>query len=97
VRDVVVGGVSKGTEIELRCRGGCPFQSKGPIKVRQALGSLVVAHGFNVKPGATLEVRVTKPEWIGRAKIFLFLQSKPRRVRERCIGPKGALRPCARD
>lgn len=97
IRDVVVGGVPKSAEIELRCRGGCPFQSKGPIKVRQALGRLVVAHGFAVKPGATLEVRVTKPEWIGRAKMFLFLQEKPRRVRERCIGPKGALRPCARD
>jgi hypothetical protein len=89
--------VPAGVEIELRCRGGCQFGDIGPIKIRQARGKRVVAHGFRVEPGATLEVRVTKPEWIGRAKIYDFFSRKPWRERERCISPTGALKPCARE
>jgi hypothetical protein len=96
VREVIVGSVPAGAEIELRCRGGCPFRDVGPIKLRQARGRRVVAHGFRVEPGAVLEVKVTKPEWIGRARIYTFLPTEPRRERERCIGPTGTLKPCAR-
>jgi Putative metal-binding motif len=97
IREVVVGSVPKGAEIKLRCRGGCPFRRIGPIKIHQARGKRVVAHGFRVDPGATLEVRVTKPEWIGRAGIFVFPETKPRKDLERCISPTGALRACARE
>jgi hypothetical protein len=97
IREVLVGSVPAGVEIELRCRGGCQFGDIGPIKIRQARGKRVVAHGFRVEPGATLEVRVTKPEWIGRAKIYDFFSRKPWRERERCISPTGALKPCARE
>lgn len=95
VREVFVAGASKDSEVELRCRGGCPFQSKGPIRIRQAGRKVVIAHGFRVEIGAEVEVRVTKSDWIGKAKIFWFPPGKPRKERERCIRPGGALRPCA--
>lgn len=96
VRELFVGPVSAGSKVLIRCRGGCPFQSKGPIAVRQARGKLVVAHGFRLKPGAELEVRVTKPGWIGRAKTFGIRLFEPRTESERCIGPDQALRSCGR-
>lgn len=97
IREVLVGSVPAGVKVELRCRGGCPFRDIGPIEIRQARGKRVVAHGFRVEPGAALEERVTKPEWIGRAKIYEFPRTKPWREHERCVSPAGALRPCARE
>lgn len=96
IRTVTVGSVPVGSRIELRCSGGCPFRTKGPIRVRQPRGKLVAAHGFRVDAGASMEVRVTKAEWIGRAKIFHFPRDRTRRESERCIDRGGALVPCAR-
>lgn len=96
VKEVLVSHVRPGDKIELRCYGACPFHRKGPITVHQVRGKLVVAHGFRVEPGSTLEVRVTKPDWIGRAATFLFRRTKKPLERERCIDPDGSLRPCAK-
>lgn len=95
IREVFVTSVPRGAEIEVKCRGGCPFQSKGPVRVRRSGGKVVVAHGFPIKFGAELEVRVTKPDWIGKARIYRFPPGKPRKELDRCIAPIGALRPCA--
>jgi len=95
VREVALTALPKGSEVEVKCRGGCPFQSKGPMRIRRSGGKVVVAHGFRVEIGAEVEVRVTKPDWIGKAKIFRFPAGKPRKDLERCIAPGGALRPCA--
>jgi hypothetical protein len=96
VAELFVGPVMKGAIVWLRCRGGCPFQSKGPIKVRQPRGKLVLAHGFRLGPGAELEIRVTKAGWIGREKDYSIRASQPRLESEHCIDPNEVLRPCAR-
>jgi hypothetical protein len=95
VREVFLTSVLKDSEVELKCHGGCPFQSKGPVRIRRAGGKVVIAHGFRLKIGAEVEVRVTKLGWIGRAKIYRFPPGKPRKELERCIAPNGALRACA--
>jgi hypothetical protein len=94
VREVFLTSVLKDSEVEVRCRGGCPFQSKGPVRIRRSGGKVVVAHGFRVEIGAEVEVRVTKSDWIGKAKIYRFPPGKPRKDLERCITPTGGLRPC---
>jgi hypothetical protein len=95
VKEVFVGSAPKGATIEVLCRSGCPFQRKGPIAVHQARGHLVVAHGFPIKVGSTLEVWVTKPEWIGREKSFLIRRGRRSLEREHCISLHGHLIPCA--
>ena len=96
VAELFVGRAMKGSIVRVRCHGRCPFQSKGPIKVRQPRGKLVLAHGFTLGPGAELEIRVTKAGWIGRQMDYLIRASKPRLEFPHCIGPDEALRPCAR-
>ncbi len=95
IREVFVMSVLRDSRVEMRCRGGCPFRSKGPIRIRRAGGKIVIAHGFQVEIGAEVQVRVTKAGWIGKVKIFRFPPGKPRKDRERCISPSGALRACA--
>jgi hypothetical protein len=95
VKEVVVSSVPKDAMIEVVCRAGCPFQRKGPITVHQARGNLVVAHSFPIKVGSTLEVWVTKPEWIGYEKSFLVRRGKRQQERTHCISLHGRLIPCA--
>ncbi|HEX3608598.1 MAG TPA: putative metal-binding motif-containing protein [Solirubrobacterales bacterium] len=94
VREVLIRSLRQGERIELLCRGGCPFRRKGPIFVRRVVSKLVVAHGLRLALRSSLEVRVTKPGWIGREKTFFFPAKGPRRDRERCIGPHGSLQAC---
>ncbi len=95
VKEVVVSSAPKDAMIEVLCRTGCPFQRKGPIAVHQARGHLVVAHGFPIKVGSTLEVWVTKSEWLGREKSFLIRRGRRQLEREHCISLRGHLIPCA--
>ena len=95
VSEVSVGPVLRGAVIELRCRGCPSFKSKTLIRVHQPRGQLVVAHGFSLDVGAKLEVRVTKPGYIGLERSFVIRLGKARTERQRCIAPDGQLQACA--
>lgn len=97
VNEVSVSAIPAGVRIKVRCWGGCQkFHAKGPIVVHQARGKVVVAHGFSLAVGAQLEVRVTKPGFIGFEKTFRIRFEKARMERQGCLGPKGKPRPCGK-
>jgi hypothetical protein len=91
VRDIPSGG-----KVTMRCEGkGCPF------KRRTAEGKGGVAKlgkhfkGAKLKPGTTLEVRVTAPGMVGKVVRYTF-RSKRRlpSATRRCL-PPGASKPAA--
>jgi PKD repeat protein len=82
-----------GARVKLGCRGrGCPFtrrsasaRTAGTLRVRRLEGSLL-------RPRARIEVRVTRPDAIGKYTRFRFRKGKPPTRFDRCLVP-GASRP----
>jgi hypothetical protein len=93
VRDVPAGGA-----VELRCfapkriRRACPFKRKAvPVKDRRAVATRLF-RGKRLKVGATLEVRITRPDMIGKVVRYPIRASKIPKGRRLCL-PIGATKP----
>jgi hypothetical protein len=90
VRDVLPG-----MTIELRCRGGgCPFKRKARTVQRRArlLDLHRLLRAARLRPGAALEVRVQRPEAIGKVIRYSVRKGSVPRSRELCLAP-GSRRP----
>ena len=85
---LTVNRLLAGSRIELRCRGGgCPHKSK-VIKVPKAhrfISVLPYVKNRHLLRGSVLEVRVTKPEYIGVALRLTMRGAKDPKVSELCL------------
>ena len=91
VRDIPSGG-----KVTMRCKGkGCPFKRK-TAKGKRGVAKLGKHFkGAKLKPGTTLEVRVTAPGMVGKVVRYTFRSNRklPSSTR-RCL-PPGASKPVA--
>jgi PKD repeat protein len=76
----------KGAHVGIRCRGAdCPYKRKRTISEGRRIVLRAMAGNFDA--GAVIEVRVTKPETIGRyTRIKIRAGRRPGRV-DRCLMP----------
>lgn len=110
VRRLVVQQAPAGSAIEVRCKGkGCPFKTKRLVISRTADANLARFFNFKTKrkgskrkvkvvsklrPGATIEVRLTKPGATGKVVRFKVRKKKTPSATVLCL-PAGASQPQA--
>jgi hypothetical protein len=93
-----VRDVRKRMRIELRCRGGgCPFARR--VKRIRARTRLLDLHpllaGATLRPGATVELRITEPRTIGKVVRYAIRDGAPPIGRPLCLPPRAKrARPC---
>jgi hypothetical protein len=79
-----------GTTVRLRCSGrGCRFTSKTRTVARQTrrLDLTTLVRGAKLRPGAELQIRVTRADRIGTmATLGIRARNRPRRI-TRCLFP----------
>ena len=89
VRKLRVTGLSGGERIEVRCRGkGCPKRARTHRTTARKAGTVVLdklLRRARVRPGATLEIRVTKPAAVGRFTRVLFRPRAAPRITRSCL------------
>lgn len=91
---LAVGDVPSGAKVVLTCTGpSCPFSSK-TFKVSGGdVKTLALTDMFSdptLKPGTILEIRVTKPGWIGKLFQYEVLAAGQSKNSTQCITPDGA-------
>jgi hypothetical protein len=88
-----VGDVPAGSKVTLACAGnGCPFETK-TFNMKSAAGTLGLTDMFldkNLKPGMLLELRVTKPGWIGKSFQYEIRASDDPKSTTKCISEDGS-------
>ena len=93
VRELVVRAPA-GARIRVRCRGrGCPFRSYVQRAARAA--RIVRIHRLRkalLRPGAMIEIRVTKRGDVGKYTRFEIREGRPPKRTDRCLRP-GSKRP----
>ena len=96
VRELVVRAPAE-ARVRIRCRGrGCPFRAlvrKGGAGARAA--RVIRIHRFEkraLRPGAVIEIRVTKRGAIGKYTRFVIRRGLPPKRTDRCLLPR-AKRP----
>lgn len=89
--------VEIGDRVQLKCKGpGCKL-SKKSVKVKKDKKSLSLVgflKGSKLRPGATLEVRVTRPDTIGLYTRIAIRAPKKPQLTTRCLQP-GSKKPVA--
>ncbi len=94
IASFVLSHVKEDTRVEIRCLGRrCPFRVTRR-RVANARGELKIPAGFNLTAGEELNVRTTKPEWIGHEQAFRMREQKRPAARTSCLDPSGGHRPC---
>ncbi|PWU17265.1 MAG: hypothetical protein C5B48_16160 [Candidatus Rokuibacteriota bacterium] len=95
VRELVVHAPA-GARIRVRCRGrGCPFRSYVKPAGRARSSRIVRIHRFRkalLRPGALIEIFVTKQGAMGKYTRFEIRRGQPPRRTDRCLRP-GSKRP----
>ena len=90
---LAVGDVPAGSKVTLTCSGGsCPFSTKtfnmkGDVKVL-ALTDMFTNPKF--QPGTVLEMRVTKPGWIGKMFQYEIRSSGDPKATTQCLALDGS-------
>ena len=90
-----VRDVRRNMTIELRCRGGgCPFAKKTRrVKKRTRLLNLhPLLAGAALRPGAVLELRIRRPQAIGKVVRYSVRSGAVPRSRALCL-PPGTRKP----
>jgi hypothetical protein len=84
----------EGAHVGIRCRGAdCPYKRKRTIAKGGRMLFRAMSRGFNA--GTVIEVRITKPETIGRyTRIKIRAGRRPARV-DRCLMPGQPNKPLA--
>jgi hypothetical protein len=94
-------GVPAGTSIELRCRGkGCRTRSQlVVVKQRHAIVSLTkklrlslrspIAKPLAFRVGTRIELRATKPGFVGRSRLYRIVSNKDPTIQDSCLAPEG--------
>ena len=89
---LAVGDIPAGAKIVLTCSGSsCPFSSK-TFKVSSDVKTLALTDMFidpTLKPGTLLEIRVTKPGWIGKVFQYEVLPAGQSKQSTQCISADG--------
>ncbi|HEX6667586.1 MAG TPA: putative metal-binding motif-containing protein [Solirubrobacterales bacterium] len=87
--------VPAGAQVEVRCLGAdCPKMLVKRFQVKEKRGSLELPAGFRLAPGERVDIRVTKPETIGREQVFKIRAGKKPVPGTYCLDPVGHRRPC---
>jgi PKD repeat protein len=92
---VLTATVPPGSEVKFRCRGrGCPFRqlTRTAAAKRHSLVRLRRLRHSTLRPGAVVQVWVTKSEAIGKYTSIRIRRGKPPKREDRCVLP-GAKHP----
>ena len=90
---LAAGDLLPGTKVTINCTGtSCPFSSK-TMNVTNNVKVLAMTDMFvdpTFKPGTTLEIRITRPNSIGRLFQYEIGSSAQPRVTKLCLTPGGS-------
>ena len=90
---LAVGDIPEGAKVILKCSGtSCPFAEK-EFNLTSSVKTLALTDMFidpNFKAGTTLEIRVTKPGWVGKAFQYDIRSSGEPRSSTQCLSADGA-------
>lgn len=89
---LAVGDVPAGTKVTLSCLGdGCPFSTKN-FNMKNDVKTLALTDMFtdpNLRPGMVLELRATKPGWIGKVFQYEIRSSGDPKTTKQCVSEDG--------
>jgi hypothetical protein len=92
---LALSGVPVGARVEATCRGrGCPSRPFAKALARGGRLSLATFVGRRLRPGAVIELRVTKDGAIGKRWVIAIRRAKAPTLSRRCLLP-GAAKPSA--
>lgn len=90
---LAVGDVPAGSKVTMNCSGnGCPFSTKS-FNMTNDVKTLALTDMFtdpNLKPGMVLELRVTKPGWIGKVFQYEIRSSEDPKTTTQCVSEDGS-------
>lgn len=90
---LAIGDVPAGAKVTLNCSGnGCPFSTKS-FDMKNDVKMIALTDMFtnpNLTPGMVLELRVTKPGWIGKAFEYEIRSSQDPKTTEKCVSEDGS-------
>ena len=90
---LALGDVPAGSKVTMTCGGnGCPFSVK-TFNVKNDVKTFGLADVFldsNLKPGMVLELRVTKPGWIGKAFQYEIRSADDPLSTTKCLSEDGS-------
>lgn len=90
---LAVSDVPAGSKVELICTGvSCPFSSRS-FKISGETKMIALTDMFRdptLKPGTLLEIRVTKPGWIGKVFQYEVLEAGKAKSTTQCLTADGA-------
>ena len=90
---LALGDVPSGSKVTIACAGhGCPFSTKS-FNVKGAIKTMGLTDVFldpYLKPGMTLEVRVTKPGWIGKSFQYVIRSADDPLSTTKCLSEDGS-------
>lgn len=85
---LAVGDVPEGSKVTLNCTGNsCSFATRS-FTMKNNVKTLALTDMFqdtNLKPGTTIEIRVTKPGWVGKVFQYEVLESGDAKQTTQCI------------
>jgi len=98
---LAVGDVPSGAKVTLSCSGtSCPFNSR-TFRISSDAKTLALTDMFldqTLKPGTVLEIRVTKPGWIGKMFTYEVLAAGQSKSTTQCLTADGSkTMVCVRD
>ena len=95
LRRLRIAEIPAGAAVEVRCRGrGCPFRRRAfPVRDGRANPSVAVRKG-HLRHGTALQVRITRPDAIGKVVKYVVPRRGLPQGRVRCL-PPGATKPIA--
>jgi hypothetical protein len=90
----------KGDRMRLTCKGpGCDFKKKA-VRVKKNAGKrslMEYVRGMELRKGAVVQLRITRPKTIGRVRTWTVRAPKIPRITDRCVAPGAKkLRRCPR-
>lgn len=90
---LALGEVPAGTKVVLSCTGAsCPFNSR-TFKMSNDVKTLALTDMFRdptLKPGTVLEIRATKPGWVGKVFQYEVLPAGQSKTSTQCIEADGS-------
>ena len=90
---LAVGDVPAGAKVTVNCTGtSCPFNSRS-FKMSNDVKTLALTDMFRdptLKPGTVIEIRVTKPGWIGKVFQYEVLAAGESKSSTQCISVDGS-------
>ena len=90
---LAVGDVPAGSKVTLTCSGSdCPFGTKA-FTMDTNVKTLALTDMFrdpNLKPGTVIELRVSKPGWIGKSFRYEIKSSGDPKATTQCVSEDGS-------